>query len=44
VRQCGWTTERFQIWLAAALTTLALSPRGHPASGWANRWMSRLIA
>ena len=33
VRQCGWTTERFQIWLAAALTTLALSPRGHPASG-----------
>jgi AcrR family transcriptional regulator len=24
VRQCGWTTEQFQDWLAVALTTLAL--------------------
>ena len=26
VRQCGWSTEQFQDWLAATLTTLALDP------------------
>ena len=26
VRQCGWTTEQFQDWLADALTTLVLGP------------------
>ena len=41
VRQCGWTTERFQRWLAAALTTLALSPEvarlpGERTGGWSD--------